>query len=55
MSGFSGHGFKFGPLLGTAVAAACGDATLAAALPGWAAGEQAAPPGLLKADAALSA
>ena len=38
MSGFSGHGFKFGPLLGRAVAAALGDPARMAALPGWAAG-----------------
>jgi len=38
MSGFSGHGFKFGPLLGRAVAAALGDPVRMAALPGWAAG-----------------
>jgi sarcosine oxidase subunit beta len=42
MSGFSGHGFKFGPLLGQAVAGAFGDAARMAALPNWAAG-QAAP------------
>jgi glycine/D-amino acid oxidase-like deaminating enzyme len=47
MSGFSGHGFKFGAVLGQAVAAAAGNAALAAALPGWAAGETAPPPGLL--------
>ena len=47
MSGFSGHGFKFGPLLGMALAAAAGDATLARALPDWAAGETPAPDGLL--------
>ncbi|WP_211873150.1 FAD-dependent oxidoreductase [Plastoroseomonas arctica] len=47
MSGFSGHGFKFGPLLGMALAAAAGDATLARALPEWAAGETVAPDGLL--------
>ncbi|MBI0536725.1 FAD-dependent oxidoreductase [Roseomonas sp. KE2513] len=39
MSGFSGHGFKFGPVLGRAVAAAIGDPTRMAALPGWAAGD----------------
>jgi sarcosine oxidase subunit beta len=46
MSGFSGHGFKFGPLLGLALAAASGDAALARALPGWAAGDTAAPEGM---------
>ncbi|WP_043830526.1 FAD-dependent oxidoreductase [Muricoccus aerilatus] len=39
MSGFSGHGFKFGPVLGRAVAAALGDPARMAALPGWAAGD----------------
>lgn len=47
MSGFSGHGFKFGAVLGLAVAAAAGDADLAAALPRWAAGEAPPQPGLL--------
>jgi glycine/D-amino acid oxidase-like deaminating enzyme len=47
MSGFSGHGFKFGAVLGQAVAAAASDAALAAALPAWAAGEAPPPPGLL--------
>lgn len=47
MGGFSGHGFKFGPLLGLALAKAAGDATLAAHLPAWAAGEAPPPPGLL--------
>lgn len=41
MSGFSGHGFKFGPLLGQAVAAALGNPDRLAALPAWAAGEAA--------------
>ncbi len=53
MSGFSGHGFKFGALLGLAVAAAAGDAALAAALPGWASGEAPPPPGLLPARVAV--
>jgi len=39
MSGFSGHGFKFGPALGLAVAAALGDPARMAALPEWAAGQ----------------
>jgi sarcosine oxidase subunit beta len=47
MSGFSGHGFKFGPLLGLALAAASRDEALAAGLPAWAAGEAPAPEGLL--------
>ena len=47
MSGFSGHGFKFGAVLGLAVAAAAGDAALAKSLPGWAAGELPPPAGLL--------
>lgn len=47
MSGFSGHGFKFAPLLGLALARAAGDAALAAALPAWAAGRVPPPPGLL--------
>jgi len=47
MSGFSGHGFKFAPLLGLALAAAAEDTALASALPGWAAGRDAPAPGLL--------
>ncbi|MBY0336155.1 MAG: FAD-dependent oxidoreductase [Acetobacteraceae bacterium] len=47
MSGFSGHGFKFGALLGLAVAGAARDAELDASLPLWAAGDIATPPGLL--------
>jgi sarcosine oxidase subunit beta len=39
MSGFSGHGFKFGPLLGLMVAAAAQDEAVARALPAWAAGD----------------
>ncbi|GGJ06496.1 FAD-dependent oxidoreductase [Neoroseomonas lacus] len=49
MSGFSGHGFKFGPLLGLALAAAVADPALMPALPGWAAGEAPPAPGLLAA------
>lgn len=49
MSGFSGHGFKFGPLLGLALAAAVAEPTLMPALPGWAAGEASPAPGLLAA------
>jgi sarcosine oxidase subunit beta len=47
MSGFSGHGFKFGALLGLAVARAAQDRVLASALPAWAAGDAPPPPGLL--------
>jgi sarcosine oxidase subunit beta len=47
MSGFSGHGFKFGALLGLALARAAGDTGLARALPGWAAGTEPPPAGLL--------
>ncbi len=46
MSGFSGHGFKFGALLGLALARAMADPALAAALPGWAAGTAPPPSGL---------
>lgn len=49
MSGFSGHGFKFGPLLGLAIAAAMSDPALMPALPGWAAGEAPPAAGLLAA------
>jgi len=38
MSGFSGHGFKFAPALGRAVAAALDDPARMAVLPAWAAG-----------------
>jgi sarcosine oxidase subunit beta len=47
MSGFSGHGFKFGPVLGLALARAAGEPTLNEALADWAAGRIAPPPGLL--------
>jgi sarcosine oxidase subunit beta len=47
MSGFSGHGFKFGALLGLALARAAGDPTLSRGLPAWAAGQAPPPPGLL--------
>jgi len=47
MSGFSGHGFKFGPLLGLALARAAETQTLRDALAPWAAGRIAPPPGLL--------
>jgi sarcosine oxidase subunit beta len=48
MSGFSGHGFKFGPLLGLAAARAVADPALAASLPRWAAGLAPPPQGLLQ-------
>jgi sarcosine oxidase subunit beta len=47
MSGFSGHGFKFGAVLGLAVARAARDSAVAAGLPQWAAGEAPPPSGLL--------
>ena len=46
MSGFSGHGFKFAPLLGLAVAQAARDPAFAAALPGWAGGLAPPRPGM---------
>jgi sarcosine oxidase subunit beta len=49
MSGFSGHGFKFAPVLGLGLAAAAADPSLLPALAPWAAGV--APP----ADGLLSA
>ncbi|MBR0652172.1 FAD-dependent oxidoreductase [Roseomonas terrae] len=49
MSGFTGHGFKFGPVLGLAVAAAVTDAALLPALSSWAAGQAPPAPGLLAA------
>lgn len=55
MSGFTGHGFKFGPLLGLAVAAAVADPALLPGLPGWAAGEARPAPGLLAALESLAA
>ncbi len=55
MSGFSGHGFKFAPVLGLAVAAAAADPALMPALPGWAAGETPPAPGLLAALEGVSA
>lgn len=48
LSGFSGHGFKFGPLLGLALARAAEDPVLAAGLPAWAAGIAPPPAGLLR-------
>ncbi|MDO9501724.1 FAD-dependent oxidoreductase [Falsiroseomonas sp.] len=47
MSGFSGHGFKFGSLLGLALARAAADPSLVPGLAGWAAGATPPPPGLL--------
>jgi sarcosine oxidase subunit beta len=49
MSGFSGHGFKFGPVLGLALARAVGDPSLHAPLAAWAAGAAPPAPGLLDA------
>jgi len=51
MCGFSGHGFKFGSVLGQAVANAVLNPALRAALPDWAAGRAAPPPGLLESAA----
>ncbi|MCX7372552.1 MAG: FAD-dependent oxidoreductase [Alphaproteobacteria bacterium] len=51
MSGFSGHGFKFGSVLGQAVANAIINPALRAALPDWAAGRIPPPPGLLESAA----
>ncbi len=51
MGGFSGHGFKFGPLLGEALAAAVADPHLGRLLPEWAAGLAPPPPGLLPSGA----
>jgi len=48
MTGFSGHGFKFGALLGLALARAVAEPVFAAALPDWAAGVAPAPSGLLE-------
>ncbi len=47
MTGFTGHGFKFGALLGLALARAAGDPALLAGLGPWAAGIAAPPPQLL--------
>jgi sarcosine oxidase subunit beta len=55
MSGFSGHGFKFGPVLGLAVAAAAADPSLRPALAPWAAGEAPPAPGLLAALESVAA
>lgn len=43
MSGFSGHGFKFGPVLGQKLAAAIAQPERAATLPAWAAGDEMIP------------
>jgi sarcosine oxidase subunit beta len=51
MGGFSGHGFKFGPLLGQALGSAVADPALAALLPAWAAGLAPPTPGLLPSGA----
>jgi sarcosine oxidase subunit beta len=47
MSGFTGHGFKFGPVLGLALARAMADPTLAPGLAAWAAGQAPPSEGLL--------
>ena len=47
MSGFSGHGFKFGAVLGLALARAARDGALVGALAAWAAGLAPPAPGLL--------
>ncbi|WP_137179534.1 FAD-dependent oxidoreductase [Roseomonas sp. AR75] len=47
MSGFSGHGFKFGPVLGLALARAARDPALHGPLAAWAAGTAPPTPGLL--------
>ena len=51
MGGFSGHGFKFGPQLGEALASAVANPALATLLPAWAAGLAPPPPGLLPSGA----
>ncbi len=43
MTGFSGHGFKFGPVLGERMAAALENPDLGPTLTSWAAGRQTAP------------
>ncbi|WP_431304835.1 FAD-dependent oxidoreductase [Sediminicoccus sp. BL-A-41-H5] len=43
MSGFSGHGFKFGAVLGERLALAIAQPATAAALPAWAAGDEVIP------------
>ena len=43
MSGFSGHGFKFGPVLGQRLARAIAKPEAAAGLSAWAAGEVTTP------------
>ncbi|CAH0308968.1 FAD-dependent oxidoreductase [Roseomonas sp. CECT 9278] len=55
MSGFTGHGFKFAPVLGLAVAAALADPAVLSGLPAWAAGESRPAPGLLAALESLAA
>ncbi|WP_237216907.1 FAD-dependent oxidoreductase, partial [Falsiroseomonas oryziterrae] len=47
MSGFSGHGFKFGAVLGLGLARAALDSSLRPTLAPWAAGLTSPPPGLL--------
>jgi sarcosine oxidase subunit beta len=55
MSGFTGHGFKFAPLLGLALAAAARDPALTTNLVPWAAGEAPPAPGLLAAIESIPA
>jgi len=55
MSGFSGHGFKFGAVLGLGLAAAAAEPALLPALSPWAAGQAPPAPGLLAALEAVPA
>lgn len=55
MSGFTGHGFKFAPLLGLGLAAAAQDRSLVSNLVPWAAGEARPAPGLLAAIESIPA
>ncbi|MBP0462665.1 FAD-dependent oxidoreductase [Roseomonas sp. PWR1] len=55
MSGFTGHGFKFAPLLGLGLAAAARDPALTTNLVPWAAGEAPPAPGLLAAIESIPA
>lgn len=55
MSGFTGHGFKFGPVLGLALAAAASDPALLPTLTPWAAGQAPPVPGLLAALEGIAA
>ncbi|WP_198376012.1 FAD-dependent oxidoreductase [Neoroseomonas rubea] len=55
MSGFTGHGFKFAPLLGLALAATAREPALTPNLVPWAAGEAPPAPGLLAAIESIPA